>query len=214
MHGMRQFLALLIDFLLPPHPLELLTTEDAEQIAKEAPAERPPNANHWACLRFRDERVREMVHLLKYRCSRKIATDFAYIAAPRLQEHLESCHCGTEPALLVPIPASKKRLRERGCNQAALLASAIADHAPTRFEYAEVLARTRNTVSQTKMRNKKERRMNVRGSFEVVNVEKLTDRIVIVIDDVITTGATMEEARRTLLEASAALIVLGAAIAH
>lgn len=112
---------------------------------------------------------------------------------------------GVEPALaaadlLVPVPLSRERLRERGFNQALLLARALAPgKARTR-----TLLRTRDTPAQHSL--PRDRRLrNLRGAFAVepALAPELAGRRVVLLDDVMTTGATVQAAARVLREAGA-----------
>ena len=113
----------------------------------------------------------------------------------------------TDPAavaLLMPVPLADARLRERGYNQAALLAQRLA----RRLQLAcapQALRRTRDTGHQLAL-PREQRSANVRGAFAVAprTAEALRGRRVALVDDVMTTGATLAEAARVLLAAGAA----------
>ena len=104
-----------------------------------------------------------------------------------------------EEVWLVPVPLSEKRLRWRGFNQAEILARAISQN----FGYPLYLdlRRTRDTKPQADLSEKK-RLTNITGCF-VWNGPDLSGRTLIIIDDVITTGATMNEAAFCLKQAGA-----------
>jgi ComF family protein len=102
---------------------------------------------------------------------------------------------GPPPDLVVPVPLHPRRLRERGFNQAALLAHGIGRSwgVPTA---PRALRRVRETSSQTGL-GRRARRGNVAGAFECRAGSALPERIWLV-DDVVTTGSTLEEAARVL----------------
>ncbi len=100
--------------------------------------------------------------------------------------------------LLVPVPLHSRRLQERGFNQALLLARAF----PEVPLGPETLVRVRHTVPQTGL-NSKARRDNVRRAFAVLLPEQVKDKRVLLIDDVYTTGATVKECARVVLQAGA-----------
>ena len=103
--------------------------------------------------------------------------------------------------LLIPVPLHPTRLIKRRYNQAALLARALARI--TDIPYApDILFRPKRTDSQGKF-NARARADNVRGAFEVKAPETVRDRRVVLIDDVFTTGATLEACARTLKKAGA-----------
>ncbi len=115
-------------------------------------------------------------------------------------------HWLTEPAclgfaaacdLMVPVPLHVRRLRERGFNQALLLARAL----PGRL-LRDALVRTRHTQPQTGL-SPTARRENVRRAFAVRRPEMIQGKSVLLVDDVYTTGATVRECSRALLAAGA-----------
>lgn len=104
--------------------------------------------------------------------------------------------------LIVPMPLSAQRLCERGFNQALELARAVRGsiHAPVD---AAICVKMRETAPQTRL-PWKERRKNIRGAF--VAFGDLTGKHVVVVDDVLTTGATLSELARNLKQAGAASV--------
>jgi len=107
------------------------------------------------------------------------------------------------PQALIPVPLHADRLRERGYNQALELARPLA----RRFAIPlrdDVLARTRTTPAQSNL-DAIERRKNLRGAFSVVEGATLPAHVAVV-DDVMTTGATLHECTRTLLRAGVARV--------
>jgi ComF family protein len=143
--------------------------------------------------------VREIVHALKYRGWESVSLP----AAQRLARVPLPRDVHEEAGLVVPVPVSAVRMRERGYNQAALLARAFAgltgrDCAP------DLLRRTRATETQTAL-HPDERRANVAGAFEVADNEagRIHRRHLLLIDDVWTTGATALACADTLLSAGA-----------
>jgi ComF family protein len=107
--------------------------------------------------------------------------------------------------VLVPIPLSKKKLRWRGYNQAEEIAKELANFLKIPL-ISDCLVKIKETKDQVEL-SEKERRENVRGAFFVKNREKIVGRNILLVDDVFTTGATMEEAARVLKEAGAKKIV-------
>lgn len=100
-----------------------------------------------------------------------------------------------QPDALIPIPLHKKRLAKRGYNQAALLAKAISEYSGVPV-YDKLLTRIKNT-KPLKLQNPSERQNNLKKAFNIAqNDVKLNTTIVI--DDIYTTGSTIDEAARVL----------------
>ncbi len=104
-------------------------------------------------------------------------------------------------AVLVPVPLHRWRLWRRGYNQAALLAQAVARRSPATVA-VDALVRTKATPSSQGM-GRRARSANVRGAFRVARPAAIRGRSVVLIDDVLTTGATAEACSRVLLRAGA-----------
>jgi ComF family protein len=112
-----------------------------------------------------------------------------------------------EAALIVPVPLHRRRLAERGFNQAALLVRELIRQgaAPASASAEGLLVRSRATAVQAGRRGP-ERAGNVRGAFAVRRPGRLAGRGVLLVDDVVTTGATVGECARVLLENGAAWV--------
>ncbi|MGA2525299.1 MAG: ComF family protein [Smithellaceae bacterium] len=104
-------------------------------------------------------------------------------------------------SLIIPVPLHIKKLRKRGFNQSIILADSIGKkwQIPVNFS---LLKRCKFTLTQTGL-DKKERERNIKGAFEVRDNEKIAGRNIILIDDVYTTGATLNECAKKLIKAGA-----------
>ncbi|MEN6621748.1 MAG: ComF family protein [Smithella sp.] len=107
----------------------------------------------------------------------------------------------SEFSLLIPVPLHVNRLRERGFNQSLLLANQIGRKYKLPVDFS-LLKRSKSTLTQTGL-NKAEREKNVKGAFTVVDGEKIKGKKIILIDDVFTTGATINECAKVLFKAGA-----------
>jgi len=138
--------------------------------------------------------LKRAIYQFKYRQKRKLALPLADLMYHYLLEN-------PLPAdLLVPVPLHMDRLRERGYNQAALLAWELSERSGLPVE-EESLVRIRETAPQVALKAG-ERRKNIRGAFRGQG-EKLNDKQVLLIDDVCTTGATLEACAEALREKGA-----------
>jgi ComF family protein len=144
--------------------------------------------------------VRQLVHEFKYAKQRHLR----YPLAAWLRETLDDPRLRDRHFdVIVPVPLHPARERERGFNQAALLADllGIAIGGPVRL----VLERTRYTTTQTAY-DRAERMENLRGAFRLRKNQDVRDLRVLLIDDVLTTGSTLSECARVLKEAGAVSI--------
>ena len=125
-----------------------------------------------------------------------------------LTDLLESAVRAKLPAaevdVVVPVPLHPSRLHERGYNQSALLAEALAKRLNRRVDGTSLI-RTRDTAHQARLSGD-ERRNNLKGAFAVPNAQFIRGRTVLLIDDVMTTGATLSHCARALLDAGAARV--------
>src|SRR5262245_53008765 len=141
-----------------------------------------------------DERAARVIHALKYgertALARALGAEMARALPP-----------GTRPDLVVEVPLHRTRRRERGYNQAALLAEALAEAigAP---RLPDALTRVRATRAQARL-GPAARRRNMAGAFRVNHPDALAGRSVLIVDDVLTTGATLESALESLARAGA-----------
>jgi len=142
---------------------------------------------------FFDGTLQNALHQLKYRRDVALADTLAQL----MKKHFMAL--AIEATALVPVPLSARRLRERGYNQAALLARGLADLTGAPYQ-PHLLRRTRHTVSQVGL-TASERRDNVQGAFEASR--QAAQRHVLLIDDVCTTGSTLEACAQALKRAGA-----------
>lgn len=109
-----------------------------------------------------------------------------------------------ETDLIIPVPLHQRRLRERGFNQALLLARAFFPEARKKI-MPQLLVRHKWTEPQTSLSGTNRRR-NLKGCFSVVDSEKVKGKSVLLVDDVFTTGSTANECARTLKKAGVTVV--------
>ena len=141
--------------------------------------------------------VRELVHRFKYGGKVQHCRPLALLAAGQLAAFARDCGADC----ILPVPLHRKRLRQRGFNQAVLLGNVLAEtwRLP---HYRHALRRIRWTEPQIQL-TARERRGNVAGAFAVRDASLVRGRRIILIDDVYTTGSTVAECSRTLLGSGA-----------
>lgn len=139
--------------------------------------------------------VKTIVQNLKYSNGKWLAK---YMAAFLAQEY-ENMNLETD--VIIPVPMHKQKLKIRGYNQTELLAKELSAKINVAYSFNNLI-KTRETTTQTKL-NKAERLENLAGSFEVVNREEIVNKNILLIDDVFTTGATIEETSKILKFAGA-----------
>lgn len=170
----------------------------------------------FAIFEYRNPAVKKSIWFLKYKNKKRLAKTFAELLYEKIVRELStSDHQEFHQPLLIPIPISAKRRRERGYNQTELLCQEIIKLDKERILNIEksVLIKPKETAHQALTLNKQERLQNIIGTFSLKNREKIKDRNIILIDDVTTTGATLEEAKK-LLQKFEAKKVIAFTIAH
>lgn len=163
---------------------------------------------------YNENSVRDLIQSLKYDKSNHAAKLAADAMADYLREEIASQKLfSPKRILLVPVPLHAERMRERGFNQIEKVLHAL----PQEFRDGtlatlapEVLTRTRATKTQTKL-SRSERLSNVAGAFAVPNARNVRDTHVFLIDDVVTTGATLANAATPLRRAGAQVTLLALA---
>ncbi|MEK7471567.1 MAG: hypothetical protein AAB623_02885 [Patescibacteria group bacterium] len=200
---------------------------------KEAPmAERESAKWVFPLYDYRHPAIKKSLWLLKYKGKKRLAYVFAEIIYEKILEELSELSIlenFIEP-ILIPIPLSPKRYRERGYNQAELICKELIkinnlrqslDNALGSVSLKlslenNILIKIKETEHQARIKNRNVRLKNLIGSFGIKNTEKINlikNRNIILIDDITTTGATLSEARKTLKQ-SGARKVIAFTVAH
>lgn len=183
----------------------------------EAPTAERESANWiFPIFDYRHPPIKKALWLLKYKNKKSFAKIFAEILYGKIIEELSDLSLmeNFRNIILIPIPLSPKRYRERGYNQAELICGKLIelDQKNNIFTLEkEILMKTKETEHQARIKNRNQRLKNVIGSFSIKNAEQnkllIKNRNIILIDDITTTGATLNEAKRILKQAGARKVI-------
>jgi ComF family protein len=145
--------------------------------------------------------LRELIHLLKFGGVRPAANVLGRMLGEAIATMEPSF--AADPIAVIPVPLYRTKFRQRGFNQAELIANAaVKGFNRGRLYVCPVLERQRDTASQVGL-SSHQRRENLRGAFRVARPELVKGREVLVVDDVYTTGTTVSECVRVLRRAGA-----------
>lgn len=136
--------------------------------------------------------VQQLLHHLKYKEQQGIGTIFGNLLGNDLKNEV-SYQSITH---VIPVPLHKKRLQKRGYNQVTTFGKQLAIHLNANY-MDNVLIKINNTKTQA-FKNRADRWMTIQDSFEVKNYEQLDNAHILLVDDIITTGATLEACANAL----------------
>ncbi len=157
-----------------------------------------PLKHAFAYLYFaRSGRVQKLLHALKYQGHEEVGKTLGNWYAAELKEN----HLNTQWDLIIPVPLHAQKLKKRGYNQSDSFAAGLAQSLEIKWS-PDILKRTADTSTQTK-KSRLERWENVGQLFRVVDPLAVEHKRVLLVDDVMTTGATLEACALVLLEAGA-----------
>lgn len=162
-----------------------------------------PYLAEWTAVWYYEGTVRQSLLRFKFHGARSYAGAYGRVLAMKLMENFPQ---GFD--LLTWIPVSRRRRLKRGYDQVALLAAAVAEELG--MEPVSTLKKTRNTPPQSGIHGAAERRANVLGAYAVLDPARVAGKRIVLLDDVITTGATAGECARMLLTAGAKEVICAA----
>jgi ComF family protein len=146
--------------------------------------------------------LKEAIHRFKYGGAFPLVRVFGDLLQPTLQTLSQDYPVD----VMIPVPLHIRRLRERGFNQALLLVKELSMRTGIPYE-ERALKKVKETPVQIALK-KRERRKNLKGAFQVKDHEAIQGKAVLLVDDVYTTGATVNECSRALLQAGAGRVAV------
>ena len=161
----------------------------------------------WTAVYYYEGTVRESLLRYKFGGRQHYAAAYGRLLAARISEELHG-----EFDLLTYVPVSTRRRLRRGYDQVLLLAKAVGRELG--IVPVPVLQKVRHNAAQSSLHGPEQRHANVLGAYRVSKPERLVGRRVLLLDDIITTGATLSECARVLRTAGASQVVCAAVAAH
>ena len=153
----------------------------------------------YACFHY-EPPVQDAIHRFKFEDEPGLAPELG----AKLAAGYTACGLDGRYGAAVPVPVSPGTLRRRGYNQSALLAEQLCGACGLALA-ADALKKTTETVQQMTL-GKKERMKNVQGAYEVAGPAQIAEKRILLVDDVATTGSTLNECAKVLLAAGAAAV--------
>jgi ComF family protein len=170
-----------------------------ESVCGECTRNRPPfERGHYGF--YFEGPLREAIHSFKFKARKDVGQALVRLLQPKLLAMRETFD------VIVPLPVTEKRLKERGFNQTFIIAEEISSITGKDLAY-RVLNKTKETKDQYTL-SKVERRKNIRGVFALRDRKALKGKRVLLVDDLFTTGATAKEATKVLKSAGTRSVVL------
>lgn len=210
----RTYLQDVIHLIFPPHPdVQQASQVRSEEILSNLSFTYHAEYSTYTALLYKNQQVRSLIKANKFYKDTHAAKVLGAVLGELLVGIVEEQQIlfGTLRPLIIPIPSSKKRLHERGGNQVEWIIHDAPKEILSGFDYAPHVLKREHRKSQARL-SKKMRHTNIRGAFFVHETRAVSKRHIVLVDDVIETGATMSDAMRTLYKAGA-LSVTGAVIA-
>ena len=175
--------------------------QEKDHLCSQCLTERKPYAVARSVARY-DGTILNAIHMFKYHGKTGIGNVLGNIMA----DFVSGIWNMNAFDVIIPVPLHIKRLRERGFNQAVILARVLSKRFKIAFDITS-LRRVLSTPPQVGL-GKKERSVNVKGAFSVTNQNPISGKKILLIDDVYTTGSTLIECSRVLLDANAEAVAV------
>ncbi len=179
--------------------------------------EKETAGNIIAVFQYHDLLIKKAIWDLKYHHRPSLGKRLGEILYEELLEDISDLKIYTAgaPIIVIPIPISKKRKRKRGYNQAKKIAKGFCGKGEREnfLLKTNIVIKKIKTTPQARITNRSRRLKNIKGSFKIKNKELVQGQTIIIVDDVTTTGGTINEVINILKKAGAKKVV-GFAVAH
>lgn len=150
---------------------------------------------------YKNRYLKEVIHFLKYRYIKDLSIPLAEFIADSMRQKLPPDFLNSKKTIIVPVPLHPRKLKWRGFNQTGLIAQKAGEYFT--IPAISALGKTRNTPAQMEIKERSRRLKNLNGAFYCHNPKLVKGKNIILLDDVITTGATLKECEDTLKKAGA-----------
>lgn len=150
---------------------------------------------------YKNYYLKEIIHSYKYRHIQELAEQLSLLLIQAIRRKFKPDFFTANDAILVPVPLHRRKLRQRGFNQSMLLAEKIGKHFNIPIHSA--LKKIKSTPAQMILSQKSQRLDNLKNAFARVDKISIKEKVIFLIDDVTTTGATLNECAKVLRQAGA-----------
>jgi ComF family protein len=218
MDKLKGFMDKILDLFFPKdiEAIEMENMNSADMIDSIPEAYEIKNSKYKALFLYKNKIMRKAIWMIKYEKNYGMTKKLSGLMHEFILENLsdETAFANFDNPLMIPIPMHNNNLKKRGYNQSELLAKEIfkIDGGKNFNISCDALIKIKETPHQSDLKNRNERLKNLKDCFSA-DEKKIKNRNIILIDDVITTGTTMNEASKTLKDAGAKKVI-GFSLAH
>ncbi len=201
-----------LDAIFPPKEIEILLRKlEISKIYKKCEKTLESNSyDIFSIFKYKDPFIKDAIYELKNNKNKYAIEKFSQLLLEEIINYLEDNLIKTDYKIPVTfVPQYKTTFKNKGYNQGEELAVALCATAPNIFELKKLIIKSRKTKPQHEIKNKKLRLKNLKGAFQLIKSQgsQVKNKIIILIDDVYTTGATLKELRRVLISGGASKVI-------
>jgi len=186
-------------------------------VIKASRTDRETSKSVFAVFQYHDPIIKKAIWDLKYHKVPYLGQRLGEILYEELLEDISDIKAYSEgiPILVIPVPISKNKNKKRGYNQAEKIARGLCKKADKKIFLlkSNIVKKKEDTIPQARITNRARRLKNIKDSFKLKNKKIVRGKTIIIIDDVTTTGGTINEITKLLKQAGAKKVI-GFAVAH